>query len=40
MVGGDAAHATTRLSRIEQNTLLLQRIQAALLQHFTEQADA
>ena len=35
-----AAHAMTRLSQIKQNTLLLQHIQAALLQHFTEQADA
>ncbi|WP_328834716.1 carboxypeptidase regulatory-like domain-containing protein [Streptomyces europaeiscabiei] len=35
-----AAHATTRLSQIKQNTLFLQHIQAALLQHFTEQADA
>lgn len=34
-----ATHATTRLSRIKQNTLLLQHIQAALLQHFTEQAE-
>lgn len=35
-----AAHATPRLSQIKQNTLFLQHIQAALLQHFTEQADA
>lgn len=35
-----AAHATTRLSQIKQNTLFLQHIQSALLQHFTEQADA
>ncbi|MFE1285842.1 carboxypeptidase regulatory-like domain-containing protein [Streptomyces sp. NPDC058751] len=35
-----AAHATNRLSQIKQNTLLLQHVQAALLQHFTEQADA
>ncbi|MFH0521840.1 carboxypeptidase regulatory-like domain-containing protein [Streptomyces sp. M41] len=35
-----AAHATTRLSQLKQNTLFLQRIQAALLQHFTEQAEA
>ncbi|MCX5327933.1 MULTISPECIES: hypothetical protein [unclassified Streptomyces] len=35
-----AAHATTRLSQIKQNTLFLQHVQAALLRHFTEQADA
>ncbi|GGR00835.1 carboxypeptidase-like regulatory domain-containing protein [Streptomyces pilosus] len=35
-----AAHATTRLSQIKQNTLFLQHIQSALLQHFTERADA
>jgi hypothetical protein len=35
-----AAHATTRLSRIKQDTLFLQHIQAALLEHFTKQADA
>ncbi|MFF7044158.1 carboxypeptidase regulatory-like domain-containing protein [Streptomyces massasporeus] len=35
-----AAHATTRLPRIKQDTLFLQHIQAALLEHFTEQTDA
>ncbi|MFD5270401.1 carboxypeptidase regulatory-like domain-containing protein [Streptomyces sp. NPDC058335] len=35
-----AAHATTRLSQIKQNTLFLEHVQAALLRHFTEQADA
>ncbi|MFF0087872.1 hypothetical protein ACFYR1_50980 [Streptomyces canus] len=35
-----AAHATTRLSQIKQNTLFLQHIQATLLEHFTEQANA
>jgi hypothetical protein len=35
-----AAHATIRLSRIKQDTLFLQHIQAALLEHFTKQADA
>ncbi|MFF7770409.1 carboxypeptidase regulatory-like domain-containing protein [Streptomyces massasporeus] len=35
-----AAHATTRLSQIKQDTLFLQHIQAALLEHFTDQTDA
>lgn len=35
-----AAHATTRLSQIKQDTLFLQHIQAAILEHFTEQTDA
>jgi hypothetical protein len=29
-----------RTSRIKQDTLFLQHIQAALLEHFTKQADA
>ncbi|MFI9150431.1 carboxypeptidase regulatory-like domain-containing protein [Streptomyces sp. NPDC053367] len=35
-----AAHATTRLSQLKQNTLFLQHIQAELLRHFTEQEEA
>lgn len=35
-----AAHAATRLSRIKQNTVFLQHIQAALLEHFTELTHA
>ncbi|MFC9387080.1 carboxypeptidase-like regulatory domain-containing protein [Streptomyces venezuelae] len=35
-----ASHAAARLNQLKQNTLFLQHIQQALLEHFMEQGDA